>query len=367
MTQMTESANCLHAPFKVGPQRVLVIGGLLLIVAGMIFGDIFAVFILHPNNTHIGQELFAATQAVATQDAATVLTHFQNIGGFLENRGTKVDAHSHIINFGYLALLLALAQPYVALGRRVKLRMAQLFLFGAVMLPPSVFTIHYIGLAFSPLKSIGWASVFADLGGLFIIIACVVQLVGLYRYTRGCYPADTQDVQLNCSGTISRLLLAGGAILLLSGFLFGVYYAATSFEQLAVRELEILKALVGEAALNNMTEVAVQLGSYGAVMAERGIKIAAHAHVNELGILLLLLAFVQPFIFLSQSWKRRWAIVMLVGAIGLPVAVFSELKFGLLAGGVADTCGLLMIIAVIAMMFGVLRHSGRTDAAGGEK
>ena len=34
----------------------------------------------------------------------------------MEDRGTKVDAHVHMIDAGYLALLLALIQPYVALS-----------------------------------------------------------------------------------------------------------------------------------------------------------------------------------------------------------------------------------------------------------
>lgn len=363
---MSESTGNTNPRFNKGPQRIFIIGGILLIVAGMIFGDIFAVFILHPNNARIGQYLFEATQAVAAQDSSAVIMHFQNIGGLLENRGTKVDAHSHIVNFGYLALLLALAQPYVALGQRVKIRMAQLFLFGAVMLPPSVFTIHYLGLAFSPMASIGWASIFADLGGLLIILACLAQLLGLFRFAVGRRGVDEQNTLPDCSGSISRILLAGGAVLLLSGFVFGAYYAATSFEQLAAQELAILKALVSQAAANNMSEVAAQLGGYGMVMAERGVKIAAHAHINELGILLLLLAFVQPYLFLSEDWRRRWAILMIVGAIGLPVAVLLELKFGLLAGAVADTCGLLMIVALVAMLFGLLRHSGRSDALGGD-
>lgn len=366
MSLTSETAGNQSLLFTAGPQRIFTIGGILLIVAGMIFGDIFAVFILHPNNARIGQEMFAATQAVAAQDSAAVFAHFQNIGGFLENRGTKVDTHSHIINFGYLALLLALVQPYVAYSRAQKIRIAQLFLVGAVVLPPSVFTIHYVGLAYSPLQSIGWASIFADLGGLLIIVACLLQLLGLCRFALGGHPLDTQDLQLDRVPGFSRILCIGGALLLLSGFLFGAYYAAANFEQLAARELEILKALVGNAASENMEQATAQLGSYGMLLAERAIKIAVHAHVNELGILLILLAFVQPFVFLSEQWKRRWVMLMLIGAVGLPVAVFMELEFGLLAGGVADTCGLFMIVALIAMMFGLLRHAGRSDAAGGE-
>lgn len=366
MSVIPDSVAGSQRPLGVGPQRIFVLGGLLLIVAGMIFGDIFAVFILHPNNARIGAELYAATQAVAAQDPIAVLGSFHNIGGFLENRGTKVDAHSHIINFGYLALLLALAQPYVALSRTLKKGFAQLFLIGAVMLPPAVFAIHYVGLAFSPLTSIGWASVFADLGGLLIIIACIAQFVGLFRYAAGSHPVDSGDYQLDKASGFSRALCVGGMLLLLFGFLFGAYYAAANFEQLASREMAVLKALVDQAAAGNMAEVNAELGNYGMVMAERAIKIAVHAHINELGILLLLLAFVQPFVYLSDKWKNRWIGVMLVGAVGLPAAVFMELQYGLLAGAVADTSGLLMIVALTAMLFGLLRHTGRIDSVGEE-
>jgi hypothetical protein len=46
--------------------------------------------------------------------------HFTDVGTFLENRGTKVDTHVHMIDFGYLALLLAALQPWVAFGEKTK-------------------------------------------------------------------------------------------------------------------------------------------------------------------------------------------------------------------------------------------------------
>ena len=49
-------------------RRMLAIGGLALILVGMILGDIFAVFILHPNAGRIGRALESATEAVAAQD-----------------------------------------------------------------------------------------------------------------------------------------------------------------------------------------------------------------------------------------------------------------------------------------------------------
>src|SRR6202521_2323507 len=154
------------APLSAG--RLLLLGGIGLILIGMIFGDIFAVFVLHQNAARVGASLSNAAYAALAGDGAAVLTNFQDVGGLLENRGTKVDAHVHMIAFGYLALLLALLQPFVVFDERRKQFLAKMFLLGAVLLPVGVFLIHYVGLAFSPVEAIGWASIFADLGGLFV-------------------------------------------------------------------------------------------------------------------------------------------------------------------------------------------------------
>ena len=106
------SANFLSAA---DPARLFVIGGMLLVIAGMIFGDLYAIFILHPNVADIGREMGAAVTAAAAGDADSVFIHFGAVGGFLENAGTKKDAHVHIIHAGFLAFLLAFLQPWVAL------------------------------------------------------------------------------------------------------------------------------------------------------------------------------------------------------------------------------------------------------------
>src|SRR5437016_11673136 len=111
-------------------RRLLVLGGIGLILVGMLFGDIFAVFILHQNAGHVGEGLSAAAHAALAGDANRIPVIFQNIGGFLENRGTKVDTHVHMIDFGYLALMLALLQPWVGFSEKARRRWAWLFLFG---------------------------------------------------------------------------------------------------------------------------------------------------------------------------------------------------------------------------------------------
>src|SRR5438094_3399376 len=84
-------------------QRLLVFGGIALIAGGMLFGDIFAVFVLHQNAGQTGPALLGAANAVAAQDSSAVKAAFAQIGDLLEDRGTKVDAHEHMIDAGYLA------------------------------------------------------------------------------------------------------------------------------------------------------------------------------------------------------------------------------------------------------------------------
>src|SRR5947209_1450075 len=124
--------------------RLLVFGGIALVLGGMLFGDIFAVFVLHQNGGRTGETLLAAAHAAAAQDPERVRNAFTSIGSLLEDRGTKVDAHVHMTDAGYLALLLALVQPYVALSNWRKKLLARLFLLGGVLLPIGIFLIHYV-------------------------------------------------------------------------------------------------------------------------------------------------------------------------------------------------------------------------------
>jgi hypothetical protein len=43
-----------------------------------------------------------------------------------------------------------------------------------------------------------------------------------------------------------------------------------------------------------------------------------------------------------------------------------ELRFGLVAGGLADIGGLLVIVALLAMWIGILRYTGQLDSRAGE-
>ncbi|MGA8075375.1 MAG: hypothetical protein WB995_18010 [Candidatus Acidiferrales bacterium] len=339
-------------------RRLLVIGGVALILVGMLWGDIFAVFVLHQNASRINADLLAATNAVAVRDPASVPPHFMAIGGFLENRGTKVDAHVHMIDFGYLALLLALVQPFVAFSESARRKLAALLLLGAALLPVGVFLIHYVGLIYSPLESIGWASIFADLGGFFVLLVAAIELLGLWKYWQRPADAKTADALLADRNWASRTLLTWGTLLVLVGFFHGSYYAGTQLFANEASDVALLTQMTSGS--RDVGPRAVQ--DYALLQGQKAVNIAAHSHIIEFGMLAILMAFFQPYVFLSERWKKIWVATLLAGSVVLPVFVLLELRFGLLAGGIADIGGLLVIVALTGMLAGVVRYTGTLDA-----
>src|SRR5216684_4290891 len=261
----------------------------------LLFGDIFAVFLLHQNAAKVGANLAGAAHAALAGNPFAVQTNFQNVGEFLENRGTKVDAHVHMTGFGYLALLLALVEPCIALTPRAKRGIAWIFLIGAGLLPLGVFLIHYVGLVYSPFESIGWASVAADFGGLLVLVANLGCLAGLWRHFRSG-SAFTDELLTCTAGRSRRALLAGGVVLILLGFLCGAYYAGVELYKHEARDVADLSGMAGAAAARNARAVDKALMDYGQLQGEKAVQIAAHAHAIEFGLLAMMLALFQPYV-----------------------------------------------------------------------
>jgi len=343
-----------------GARRLLLFGGIALIAAGMLFGDIFAVFVLHQNGGQTGQALLAAARAVAAQNPSAVNIAFACLSNLLEDRGTKVDAHVHMIDAGYLALLLALMQPYVALSAPSKTRLAKLFLTGGLLLPVGIFLIPYVGLAYTPLPVIGWASVLADSAGALLIVVLLIEGWGFWNYLRGRCAGPVEPELPKDRTWERRTLLSGGTVLILMGFGFGAFYAGANLYEHESREIVILKDLLDQpAGAGGLTD---SVNAYGRLQAEKAVHIAAHSHIIEFGLLAILLSFVQPYVFLTERWKRIWVKMFLAGSVILPVFVLLELKLGLLAGGIADVGGLMVLVALVGMLVGVVRHTGCLDA-----
>lgn len=366
MTQATLTSLEAQDPLGTDSQRLFAIGGILLVASGMLFGDIFAMFVLHPNNARIGAAMYAAAQLIPAGDAEGILGHFMAIGGFLENRGTKVDTHTHIIHMGYIGLLLAMLQPWVALSAIAKRRVAWLFIVSSVLLPVSIFSIYYVGLAYSPWEILGWGNVLADFFGAMLAVAMFIQLWGLWRFGRGHGDPQAKPSYIGSGNGAARVLLVGGLLLLVSGFFYGAGYAAWTQSGAGSSEVDILKDIVTHAAGSQQAMLDADFGAFGAYQMYRAINIAVHTHINEMGILLLLMSFIQGFIAYRERTRNRWARLAVLSAFGLPLGILLEINLGIVGSILADFFGGTMIISLMAMLFGLLRHTGARDAAKGD-
>ena len=164
----------------------------------------------------------------------------------------------------------------------------------------------------------------------------------------------------------SRILpgFEGGLALVLLGVLHGGYYAGVDLYRHEALDYSLLSQMTIAASSKNVAAVDTALGGYGQLAGAKAVSIAAPAHAIEFGLLAMLLAFFQPYVSLRDSWKRRWAWVLLFGSLVLPVFVLLEMRLGLLAGGIADVGGLVVIIALLAMWIGIVRYTGELDALG---
>src|SRR5262249_9758765 len=148
----------------------------------------------------------------------------------------------------YLALLLALAQPYLALPMSRKRLFAKLFVIGGVLLPLGIFLIPYVGLAYSPLPVIGWASILADAAGGLLIGVLIGEGWGLWKHFRGVNVSVTEPELPHDQGWEGRALLTGGTILVLLGFGYGAWYAGINLYEHEARETKILGSMLEAAA-----------------------------------------------------------------------------------------------------------------------
>src|SRR6202040_3691377 len=123
--------------------------------------------------------------------------------------------------------------------------------------------------------------------------------------------------------------LAGGVLLVLLGFLHGGYYAAVDLYRHEARDYSILVQISSGATTQSAAAVESGLAAYGQLQGDKAVKIAAHSHIIEFGLLSMLLAFFQPYVNLSEKWKARWVVVLIAGGVLLPVCVLFELRFGL--------------------------------------
>ena len=331
--------------------RLLAFCGIALLICGMLAGEIYAIYISHVANGIIRQSWLDLISAIGIGDRNGIGQHFAVIHDLTEKRGRIMYTHSHIGAYGLLALVLAHVQPYLNLNPDSRRSVAIVYVAGAILQFGAVYLSYYAG---------DWLFYLGDLGALMVIGACIRTLVAL-RLSAADTPSLNEQLAEQLAPAASRLLLKGGLLLIIGGMIFGLFYAwvLVSQDEPAVYDaINNATALIADADVAGSQE---HLLSFKRGQSKIAITAAAHSHAIEFGFLMVMLALIQRFVLLQDKWRYTWASVLSVGAFALPVCVFLATSYGLRAAAFADISGALVLVALIAMGFGIVRYTGVVD------
>lgn len=337
--------------------RILVFGGIVLVVTGMMVGEIYAIFISHVANAEIRQSWMTVVEEVAARNPQSVERQFDIIARQLAKRGRVMNTHSHMIAYGYLALVLAPLQPLLTWGGGAKRLLAVLLIAGGLLQTVMTFTAFYAG---------AWAHSIADAGAVVLTGCVALVLFGLLR-GRSELPKFNSLMQQLLQSAPSRFLLRWGVLLVLLGMLFGLYYSWIYVFYDEVTQMKTVEAALNASAAGEVETAQQAVGEFRGVLSKTAITVAAHSHAIEFGMLAILVAFIQNFVFLAEKWKLRWCRVFMIGGFLLPFFVFNATIYGLVSAGFADLSGFLVVVALSAMAFGVIRYTGARDSRSEER
>jgi len=333
--------------------RVLVIGGILLVLSGMLLGEIYAIFISHVANGKVRRHWIAAVSAISQRDTSAVDSNFSRIQELQQLRGRFTNTHSHITTYGLLAMMLALLQPALAFREQTKRVLALLIIAGGAMQALFVLLTLWIGPA---------STVVSDFGGAILFAGVAGNLVGFLRAENQA-PVSWKPASLSHSGS-GKVFLAGGALLILLGMTFGFYYAWLFVTHLEPQQFSLLQTSIAQAGSGDPAKAIETIADYRGLQSRMGITAAAHSHVIEYGTLAILLAFLQPFVGLDPRWKARWEWIFVAAALAMGLCIYNATIFGLVSAGLADFFGVFLLLTLSANLIGVMRPSAEMHVHG---
>jgi hypothetical protein len=119
-------------------RKILIVGGLALLIWGMGYGFWYAVFAEHQALDGMGVSLATGFAAAAQRDAAGMHAAMERYRETKYVYDRQVDIHGHWIGLAMVLLILGLAMGRVGYSERVKTLLAAGLLAGAVAFPAGV-------------------------------------------------------------------------------------------------------------------------------------------------------------------------------------------------------------------------------------
>jgi hypothetical protein len=146
-------------------RKILVLGGMALAAAGMLYGLYYAVFVEHQTLDQMGGSLTHAFASAAKRNSTEAQTDLQVYASTKYDYVRQVDAHSHWIGLGMLMILLGAIFGRVNFSEAFRQAIAISLLTGSVVFPLAVIlqTYHHDDFLFKALAVVGPGLVIAGL------------------------------------------------------------------------------------------------------------------------------------------------------------------------------------------------------------
>lgn len=154
-------------------RRLLIYGGIALVLWAMAYGLVYAVFVEHQALDRMGGSLTEALVAWSQRspDRAETSLRAYAVASYVYVR--HVDAHSHWSGLAILLLLFGLAIDNVGFSERVRIALAAALVAGSVTFP--------LGVLLQTLDSPDVGQLLAIFGSGLVTIGLLVAVVGLTR------------------------------------------------------------------------------------------------------------------------------------------------------------------------------------------
>ena len=322
--------------------KILTIGGIFLIVAGLVAGEIFALFVSHAINNNL-RLAWEEVLAIAGQEGSAQLAlRFEEIRLLATSRARAMSFHSHITAYGILAASLGVAKTFFGETRRTDALGAWLVLAGGGLQAAGFFTLNY--------QSGNWVSL-SNVGALTLWTGLLILAL---NFVKGRPLGSKREIRAQNKNWLLRL----GASLVLVGLLFGLYLAWRnvffSEPQLHATISNLIAALVaGE------HDTAVSLYKiYKKQQVTMAITAAAHSHAIAFGFVMMIVSLLGAYIRLPAGWRRCAYYLIASGGLLLPVFVYLAPRYGYAFALCADSAGGFVIIGLLIILTGLLKKKG---------
>jgi len=318
--------------------KILLTGGLMLVVAGLVSGEVFALLLSHTLNARLQGAWQQVLALAGTADVDTIIPLFDHIHDLATDRARAMSLHSHFGPYGLLAAGLALAKAEFGIDGRFDNVAAILILAGGL-----VQSLGFLSLDYGVTPSLGVSHV----GIAMLILGTVLYMSGLLR-------SAPHAVLLPGVNLAAGKLLRAGAALVFAGQLFGLYLAwrHVFFEEPILRSA--LHDLVSTVQAGDQPTASLLYTNFKSTQVRMAITAASHSHAVTFGFIMIVAALAARYLNLSVLWRNSAFILIGAGGLLLPVFVYLAPRYGYVFALCADSAGGFVILGLMIVLTGLL-------------